>query len=145
MVLHWSARLHESGLSVAHTGYHRHGAYLLAHADMPGFSVDDQALLTAVIRTHRRKIRLEYFEGLPSQTFERAIRLAVIFRLAVLLNRGRVAPPKPKTSLSGSRRKIKLTFEEGWFDEHPLTAADLAEEAEQLRAIDFRLSFGPAA
>jgi exopolyphosphatase/guanosine-5'-triphosphate,3'-diphosphate pyrophosphatase len=145
MVLHWSARLHESGLSVAHTGYHRHGAYLLAHADMPGFSVDDQALLSAVIRTHRRKIRLEYFEGLPSQTFERAIRLAVIFRLAVLLNRGRVAPPKPKTSLSGSRRKIKLTFEEGWFDEHPLTAADLAEEAEQLRAIDFRLSFGPAA
>ena len=37
LILRWAARLHEIGLDVAHSGYHRHGAYLLANADMAGF------------------------------------------------------------------------------------------------------------
>ncbi len=37
LMLRWAARLHEIGLDVAHSGYHRHGAYLLANADMAGF------------------------------------------------------------------------------------------------------------
>ena len=32
-----------SALAVAHCGYHKHGAYLVAHSDMPGFSREDQA------------------------------------------------------------------------------------------------------
>jgi len=37
-ILRWAARLHEIGLDVAHSGYHRHGAYLLAkrrHGGIP--------------------------------------------------------------------------------------------------------------
>jgi exopolyphosphatase/guanosine-5'-triphosphate,3'-diphosphate pyrophosphatase len=142
-VLLWAARLHEAGLAVGHAGYHRHGAYLVANSDMPGFSVDDQALLAAVIRTHRRKIRFEYFEPVASQRVDEAIRLSSIFRLAVLLNRGRVAPPRPEFSVTGLR-KLRLRFEEGWLDQNPLTAADLQEEALNLRAVDLRLGFGPA-
>ena len=41
----WAARLHEIGLDVAHSGYHRHGAYLLENADMPGFAREEQLLL----------------------------------------------------------------------------------------------------
>ncbi len=36
LVLRWAARLHETGLDIAHSKYHRHSAYLLEHADMPG-------------------------------------------------------------------------------------------------------------
>ena len=43
--LKWAARLHEIGLDVAHSGYHRHGAYLLQNADMPGFGREEQFLL----------------------------------------------------------------------------------------------------
>jgi exopolyphosphatase/guanosine-5'-triphosphate,3'-diphosphate pyrophosphatase len=142
--LHWAARLHESGLSLAHAAYQRHGAYLVANSDMPGFSVDDQALLAAIIRTHRRKIRFDSFATLASQTVDRALRLSVIFRIAVVLNRGRVEVPTPVASVSGSGRKLRLKFDPGWLEEHPLTAADLAEESDSLRGIDFRLSFGPA-
>ena len=144
-VLHWAARLHEVGLSVAHTSYHRHGAYLVANADMPGFSVDDQALAAAVIRAHRRKVSFDNFDRLPSLSAERALRLAVIFRLAVLLNRGRTEPARPDASVSGDLRRIRIEFAPGWLEEHPLTVADLAQEAELLRAIDLELGFGPAA
>ena len=44
-VLSWACGLHEIGLDVAHSGYHRHGAYLLANADMPGFAREEQLLL----------------------------------------------------------------------------------------------------
>jgi hypothetical protein len=33
-----AALLHETGFSVSHTGFHKHGAYILRNADMPGFS-----------------------------------------------------------------------------------------------------------
>jgi len=36
--LGWAARLHEIGLDIAHNQYHKHGAYILGHADLPGFS-----------------------------------------------------------------------------------------------------------
>ena len=56
LVLRWAARLHEIGLDVAHSGYHRHGAYLLANADMPGFPREEQQLLAVMVGSHRRKL-----------------------------------------------------------------------------------------
>jgi len=37
-MLRWAANLHEIGISIAHAGYHKHSAYIVAQADMPGFS-----------------------------------------------------------------------------------------------------------
>ncbi len=54
--LRWAARLHEIGLDVAHSGYHRHGAYLLENADMPGFAREEQQLLASIVGGHRRKL-----------------------------------------------------------------------------------------
>ena len=62
--LKWAARLHEIGLDVAHSGYHRHGAYLLENADMPGFPREEQRLLAALVGGHRRKLSLEGLEDL---------------------------------------------------------------------------------
>jgi exopolyphosphatase/guanosine-5'-triphosphate,3'-diphosphate pyrophosphatase len=56
--LEWAARLHEIGLDVAHAGYHRHGAYLLENADLPGFAREEQ-LLWPPVGSHRRKLLLE--------------------------------------------------------------------------------------
>ena len=55
-LLAWAARLHEIGMVVSYSGYHKHGAYLVANTDMPGFSRDEQAVLSKLIRTHRRKL-----------------------------------------------------------------------------------------
>src|SRR5690606_4512448 len=42
LMLGWAARLHEIGLTIAHSQHHVHGAYILAHSDIPGFSVQEQ-------------------------------------------------------------------------------------------------------
>ncbi|MBZ0269211.1 Ppx/GppA family phosphatase, partial [bacterium] len=47
-LLEWAARLHEIGLDVAHSHYHRHGQYILAHSDLPGFSREEQAWLATL-------------------------------------------------------------------------------------------------
>jgi exopolyphosphatase/guanosine-5'-triphosphate,3'-diphosphate pyrophosphatase len=58
-VLRWAARLHETGLDIAHSKYHRHSAYLLQHADMPGFPREEQLLLSALVGGHRRQLSFE--------------------------------------------------------------------------------------
>ena len=57
-MLSWAARLHEIGLDIAHAHYHRHGAYLIEHSDMPGFTRNEQKLLACLVAGHRRKFAL---------------------------------------------------------------------------------------
>jgi len=130
--LSWAARLHELGLTIGHSGYHRHGAYVLAQADMPGFSRQDQEVLGILVRSHRRKLRVEDFAGLPLALRRRVLRLAVLLRVAVRLHRSRSDRPLPPLVVRASRDKLAATlflgFEPGWLAEHPLTTADLDRE-----------------
>ena len=53
-ILGWAARLHEIGLAINYSGIHKHSAYILQNTDLPGFNQDDQALLAALVRFHRK-------------------------------------------------------------------------------------------
>lgn len=141
LLLGWSARLHEIGLDIAHAQHHRHAAYLLRHADLGGFSTGEQLLLSSLVGTHRRKFRSEFVEGLPSRWAKRVTRLAVILRLAVLLCRSRSPAPPPPLRFEIDGKSLRLGFPEGWLEEHPLTLADLDQEARYLDAIGFDLTF----
>lgn len=137
--LSWASRLLEIGLSVSYNGYHKHGAYIVAHADMPGFSHEDQALLAALILTHRRKISDSHFTGLPEDHAWTAKCLSVLLRIAVRLHRGRRARALPAIKLSVKRNRIVLKFPRGWLDRHPLTHADLDDERARLQEVGFEL------
>ncbi|MBI4576981.1 MAG: Ppx/GppA family phosphatase [Planctomycetes bacterium] len=138
--LSWAARLHEIGLGLSYSGYHKHGAYIAANANMPGFSRQDQALLAALIRTHRRKLDLEAFVGLPPAWIALAPRLSVLLRLAVHLNRSRSARQLPPSfSLRAAWPHLELGLPPGWLDGHPLTRADLEEESAFLGAVGVEL------
>jgi exopolyphosphatase/guanosine-5'-triphosphate,3'-diphosphate pyrophosphatase len=132
----WAARLHEIGLDVAHSHYHKHGAYLIANGDMPGFSRQEQRVLSVLVRAHRRKFPISLWKDL-SGTERLVENLAVLLRLAALLHRSR-AESGPLTVVAG-RRSLELRFAPGWLESHPLTQADLREEAELLRAGGFDL------
>jgi exopolyphosphatase/guanosine-5'-triphosphate,3'-diphosphate pyrophosphatase len=140
--LTWAAQLHEIGLAVAHTGYHKHGAYLLAESDMPGFSRDDQQVLSAIVRGHRRKLRIEYFDTVADDARASAVLQCLLLRLAVLLNRSRRPGPEPTLHVDAENRAFDLRFGGGWLEEHPLTIADLDEEARQWKAVGWTLTFG---
>jgi exopolyphosphatase/guanosine-5'-triphosphate,3'-diphosphate pyrophosphatase len=138
-LLGWSARLHEIGLDVAHSRHHQHGAYLLEHADMPGFTREEQRVLSAVVGNHRRKLTLEGFDQLLPPWDRRVIFLIVLLRLAVLLHRGRGNATLPDLQLVPRGRSLEIRFPVRWLKDHPLTVADLTQEIDLLRAADFRL------
>jgi len=137
--LAWAAQLHEIGLAVNYTGHHKHGAYLVASSDLPGFSRDEQALVAALVRGHRRKLDLAYFEALPQELRTSALRLCVLLRLAVLINRNRDPELVSLPHLRVNDNKLELTFHEGWLEAHPLTQADLEREQRLLKPTALRL------
>lgn len=138
--LDWAAELHEIGLDIAHSQYQKHGAYIAANADLAGFSRHEQNVLAALIRAHRRKFPAKLFRELPAPWNEAGKALAVILRVAVVLNRSRQNVP-PDTTLDHRGNAIALGFPEGWLSEHPLTCADLEQEAQYLRGADLALNF----
>ncbi|NGP52038.1 exopolyphosphatase [Thioalkalivibrio sp. XN8] len=140
-LLGWGARLHEVGLDIAHAQHQLHAAYLLRHADLAGFSSDQQQRLAGLVGAHRRKIRKGFLDDVQEPWSKRLPYLVAILRLAVLLHRSRSDKPLPALAVEASRRKLRLQFPESWLETHPLTLADLEQEARYLGAIDLKLSF----
>ncbi len=146
--LGWAAQIHEIGLSVSHSGHHRHGCYIVRNSDLPGFSRDDQEFLAALILGHRRKLRADRMEGVISaERVDAAVRLCVCLRLARRLNRVRRARRLPRYRLrvvGGDPRRLRLELPAEWLAEHPLTRADLEDEAWLLSATGYSLEVGEA-
>jgi exopolyphosphatase / guanosine-5'-triphosphate,3'-diphosphate pyrophosphatase len=138
LALKWAARVHEIGLDVSHSGYHRHGAYLLENADMPGFAREEQRLLARLVGGHRRKLTLDGLDELVPPWDRDAVFLIVLMRLAVLLHRGRSATALPPIELTARSRSLEIRFPPRWLREHPLTMADLQQEAVFLRQVGFK-------
>jgi exopolyphosphatase/guanosine-5'-triphosphate,3'-diphosphate pyrophosphatase len=133
LTLRWASRLHEIGLDVSHSGYHRHGAYLIENADLPGFAREEQQLLARLVGGHRRKLQLEGLEDLIPPWDRLALYLIVLLRVAVLLHRGRSAQALPEIRLGAKPRTLEMRFPARYIKEHPLTVADLQQEIEYLK------------
>ena len=136
-LLRWAAMLHEIGLDISHSQYHKHGGYLLDNMDLPGFSRSEQHDLAALVRTHRRKFPTAELAASPGLTA-----LAVLLRLAVVLHRSRDATPLPAFSLKASRAEVALAFPAKWLAAHPLTNLDLQQEAAYLSMLPLELAVG---
>ncbi len=139
--LRWACRIHEVGLSIAHSRHHKHGSYIVENAHMPGFSRQDQQLLWALVRTHRRRFKPHRFDNQPAHRRKPAIRIAIILRLAVVLCRGRVdgAAPDELTATVLAPTKLELGFAPGYLDANPLTVADLETERDYLDKANYKL------
>ncbi len=142
-MLSWAAQLHEVGMGVSHAGYHKHSAYVLAHVDLHGFSRTDQQILGAIVRCHRGKWVESRFDDLPRGWRKRARRLAILLRIAVIMNRGRNPGEAPDIRAAAISNGIRLQLPDGWLDQHPLTQTDFEQEAARLAASGFKLEFGP--
>jgi exopolyphosphatase/guanosine-5'-triphosphate,3'-diphosphate pyrophosphatase len=141
-LLVWAALLHEVGLDIAHARYHHHGGYLIANSDLPGFVRLEQQLVARLVTLHRRKLDDPFLDELPGSWRASMFKLVVLLRLATLLNRSRSPSDLPDITLSPGKDSLELKFPPGWLDENPLTAADLEQETDWLRARGFELEFG---
>ncbi len=144
-LLRWAAQLHEAGMDIAYSQYHKHGSYLLQHMDMPGFSKTEQQKLALLVRTHRRKLPRAEFTQAPLENPEELKRLALLLRCAVVLHRARQpgqAPPIVR--ILAEPGALHLRFRGRWLRQHSLSRLDLAEEAEAWAEAGVALSFADA-
>lgn len=140
-LLVWAARLHEIGLDIAHSRYHVHGAYVVANSDLPGFVRLEQQMLASLVAYHRRKLEDPFLDAITPARRTPLLRLIVVLRIAALLNRSRSPSDLPAIVLAASKDGLDLRFPDTWLDDNPLTAADLEQERQWLRARGFELRF----
>ncbi|MEJ2396999.1 MAG: exopolyphosphatase [Gammaproteobacteria bacterium] len=136
--LDWAAMLHEIGLDISHSHYQKHGAYIIENADLAGFSKPEQKFLAYLINMHRRKFQTKLNKQLPEHWQKAAPRLAILLRLAVLLNRSRVTTTV-EFNLTVKGKSLNIRFDNDWLDTHPLTYADLEQEASYLKQAGYEL------
>jgi exopolyphosphatase/guanosine-5'-triphosphate,3'-diphosphate pyrophosphatase len=130
-LLRRAAYLHEIGLAISHGGYHRHGAYLLQHSDVPGFSQVDQARLSLLVGQHRRKLREDAQAQVMRSGGLRLQSLCLLLRLAVLLHHSRSDQQLPTVQLSAPSVDQWQLVIAGTAADWPLLVADLQEETQQ--------------
>ncbi|HCN45758.1 MAG TPA: exopolyphosphatase [Pseudomonas sp.] len=138
-LLGWAAKVHEVGLDIAHYHYHKHGAYLIEHSDLAGFSREDQQMLALLVRGHRRNIPKDKFAEFGDEGSQ-LIRLCVLLRFAILFHHIRGTQQMPKVELHANGDSLAVAFPDGWLEENQLTRADFDQEAEWLTRVGFILS-----
>ena len=136
LLLDWAARLAEAGLSVAHAQYHKHSAYILSNADMPGFSRMEQQRLARIVLAHRGKLAKMQDEGLEGGDWT----LVFALRIAALVLRNRTDARFPLVRVAGDDAGYALDLPQAWLEENPLAAAALETETGYWKAIGMRFS-----
>jgi exopolyphosphatase / guanosine-5'-triphosphate,3'-diphosphate pyrophosphatase len=126
--LDWAARLHEIGMSIAQGAYHKHSAYILANADMPGFSRQEQGYLSNLVLAQRGKLlkMAAAFDDDP-----KLAALAIALRIAVIFHRNRRSFKLPRIELARDEAGFRVEIDARWLGDHTLIALALEAEREQ--------------
>jgi exopolyphosphatase/guanosine-5'-triphosphate,3'-diphosphate pyrophosphatase len=136
LLLDWAARLAEIGLSVAHAQYHKHSAYILSNADMPGFSRMEQQRLARIVLAHRGKLGKMHDADLEDGDWA----LVFALRIAALVLRNRTDARFPLLRVAGDEAGYALDLPQAWLEENPLAAAALDTETEHWKAVGMKFS-----
>ena len=142
-LLEWSALLHEVGLSISFTGFHKHSAYLLQHTNMPGFNSEQQMVMSTLARFQRKALKLQDMPELNLFKSKHLISLIRILRLSIILNGQRNDTARLKTRIEViDKDHWKICgANDDWLDDNKLLAADLVAEQELWSNAEWQLSF----
>src|SRR3954468_8936813 len=136
VMLDWAARLAEIGLSIAHAQYHKHSAYILSSADMPGFSRMEQARLARIVLAHRGKLSKIQDAGLEGTDWK----LVFALRTASLILRSRTDARLPFLRVAADTGGFAIDLPQSWLDENALSAAALEAETDYWKAVGMKLA-----
>ena len=130
--LDWAARLHEIGISISQGAYHKHTAYILANADMPGFSRQEQGWLSNLVLAQRgrlSKMRAAFDDDASLAT------LALCLRLAVIFYRSRRTLRLPRLQLERRAKGFRLEVDGDWLAKNTLVAIALEAERDEWSSV----------
>jgi exopolyphosphatase/guanosine-5'-triphosphate,3'-diphosphate pyrophosphatase len=134
-LLGWAARLAEVGLSIAHAQYHKHSAYVLSNADMPGFSRVEQQRLARLVVAHRGKLEKVSEGGAEDGDWN----LVFALRLASTLLRRRRSVRLPSFRVLAGDARYSIELPKAWLARNALTAAALEAEAKHWESVGRQL------
>lgn len=130
-LLKWASMLHEVGLSINHSGMHRHSAYILQNSNLPGFTQEQQTLLSTLVRFQRKAVRLDDLPRLNLFKKKHYLPLIQLLRLGALLNNQRQATTQPETlRLTTDDNHWTLRFPAGFLAQNSLVQLDFEREQE---------------
>ena len=136
LMLDWAARLAETGLSVAHAQYHKHSAYILSNADMPGFSRMEQQRLARIVLAHRGKLSKMEDSALEGMDWA----LVFALRIACLVLRNRTDARVPLVRVAGDEAGYVIDLPLAWLEENPLAEEALETESERWKAVGMKFA-----
>ena len=136
LTLDWAARLAEIGLSIAHAQYHKHSAYVISNADMPGFSRMEQARLARIVLAQRGKLGKLHDAGLEGPDWK----LVFALRTASLIQRSRSDQKLPFLRVAADAGGFAIDLPQSWLDENPLSAAALGSETDYWKTVGMKLA-----
>ena len=137
--LYWSALLHEVGLAVSHSGYHKHSAYLIENADLPGFTTREQRSMATLILGQKGNLR-KIGDALADPDFARAV---LALRLAVLFSHARLDPDAARMRLK-MKNRIEMELESDWVAIHPTVGFWMRKEQDCWQEAGIEFMFRPA-
>ncbi len=139
-MLRSGALLHELGLLIEYKNHHHHGAYIISHAELPGFTRAQQQLLMALVYNHRADIHKEILSKQTMTSVLLAVRLTRLLRLSVILSMRRRYEVLPEVQITAQAEALTLTLPQGWLEHHPLMRAELEQEVVYQQQAGWQLS-----
>ncbi len=116
--LSWASDLHEIGMIISHSDYHKHGAYILDQSDTPGFTIPELHRLSLLVLGHRgklRKLNIDFDD-------ENFCQQLLCLRLAVILCHARTEPEYKTLKIKFSKKSpktIDLEIPKSWAESYP--------------------------
>lgn len=135
-LLLWACELYEIGLSISHNDYHKHGAYILQHSDLAGFSKPEQVIVAELVRAHRgsvSKIMHKLRRMYKGKIKLRMVFALIEFRLSIIFNRSRknINFMQIVDIAQVHKSGFSLYVKDEWLTNNPLTLFSLNEEISQ--------------
>lgn len=124
-LLYWGALLHEIGLMVSHSGYHKHAAYMIENADLPGFTTREQRVMSRLVLAQKGNLR-KVADSLSDANFAKAV---LSLRLAVMFMHARLNIGIDEVRLK-MKNRIELEIRKEWVTDHPTVSYWMDKEKE---------------
>lgn len=142
--LMWAASCSQIGLSISHSQYQNHSAYLIENSELNGFTIKERSILSAIVKNHRRKIKLGAFEqlGLNEQKVQSLIPIIFVLRLCFIVTQNGKKNNCKIIRLSAKSNQLTVTLTKKWINLHPLIYNSMIHEKKYWKAlnIDFILN-----
>lgn len=133
--LQWSSLLHEVGLSISHTGAHKHSAYIVENADLPGFTTREQRLMSTLIIGQKGNLR-KIAAALSDPDFAKAV---LALRLAAMFMHSKIDADVDDLQIR-MKNRVELEVRRNWLAQHPTVSYWLEKERDAWEEVGVPMS-----